>query len=126
MICETVDKLAPIVGTRPACRALGASVATCVPSSPAAGAQAVAAAADTGQALSEPERERVLELLHSEQFIDSSPAQVWATLLDENQCCARSRRCTGCSPPATAVCGSGATSSPTPPTRARAARRAPE
>jgi putative transposase len=35
------------------------------------------------RALSEPERKWVLEVLHSE-FIDSSPAQVWATLLDEN------------------------------------------
>jgi putative transposase len=35
------------------------------------------------RALSEPERARVLEQLHSERFIDSSPAEVWATLLDE-------------------------------------------
>jgi hypothetical protein len=28
MICETVEKLTPIIGTRPACRAVGASVAT--------------------------------------------------------------------------------------------------
>ncbi len=27
----------------------------------------------------------MLEVLHSERFVDSSPAQVWATLLDENQ-----------------------------------------
>jgi putative transposase len=33
--------------------------------------------------LSAVERERVLELLHSGRFVDSSPAQVWATLLDE-------------------------------------------
>jgi hypothetical protein len=28
MICEPVEELTPIVGTRPACRALGASPAT--------------------------------------------------------------------------------------------------
>ena len=28
MICETVEELTPIIGTRPACQALGASVAT--------------------------------------------------------------------------------------------------
>ena len=28
MICETVEELTPIIGTRPACRALGASHAT--------------------------------------------------------------------------------------------------
>ena len=28
MICETIEELTPVIGTRPACRALGASVAT--------------------------------------------------------------------------------------------------
>jgi hypothetical protein len=28
MICETVEELTPIIGTRPACRAVGASVAS--------------------------------------------------------------------------------------------------
>jgi hypothetical protein len=46
MIEQTVEKLAPIIGTRPACRALGASPAT--PSAPA-GAQAPAAAAGATQ-----------------------------------------------------------------------------
>ena len=35
------------------------------------------------RALSEPERAGVLEQLHSERFVDASPAEVWATLLDE-------------------------------------------
>jgi putative transposase len=33
----------------------------------------------------------VLELLHSERFVDSSPAQVWATLLDEGRYLASER-----------------------------------
>jgi putative transposase len=37
------------------------------------------------RALSELERSRVLDLLHSDRFVDSSPAQVWATLLDEGR-----------------------------------------
>ena len=32
-----------------------------------------------------PEREAVLAELHSERFVDSAPAQVWATLLDESR-----------------------------------------
>jgi len=32
-----------------------------------------------------PEREAVLAELHSERFVDCSPAQVWATLLDEGR-----------------------------------------
>src|SRR5688572_32896134 len=84
MICQTVDELTPIVGTRPACRALGASVATVYrrrrPPQPRPPRPRPAPA----RALSEVERERVLEVLHSERFVDCSPAQVWATLLDEN------------------------------------------
>ena len=37
------------------------------------------------RALSEQERGQVLELLHSERFVDCSPAQVYATLLDEGR-----------------------------------------
>ena len=45
MIAETVDELTPIVGTRPACRALGASPATIYRRSDP-GAQTDPAAAD--------------------------------------------------------------------------------
>ena len=38
------------------------------------------------RALDETEREGVLEVLHCEQFVDKAPAQVWATLLDEEIC----------------------------------------
>ena len=48
MIGETVEELTPIIGTRPACRALGASGGDGVPSPPAARAQAAQAAADAG------------------------------------------------------------------------------
>lgn len=37
------------------------------------------------RALSESEREQVLDTLHSERFQDSPPRQVWATLLDEGE-----------------------------------------
>jgi putative transposase len=35
--------------------------------------------------LSEAERQQVLELLHSERFVDQAPPVVYATLLDEGQ-----------------------------------------
>ena len=83
MIEQTVQELAPIVGTRPACRALGASPATIYrrrrPPEPRPRRPRPAPA----RALSELERQAVLDLLHSERFVDSSPTQVWATLLDE-------------------------------------------
>ena len=37
------------------------------------------------RALSPPEREAVVEVLHSRQFIDKAPAAVWAELLDEER-----------------------------------------
>ena len=36
------------------------------------------------RALSSPERQAVLDALHSERFVDRAPAEVYATLLDEN------------------------------------------
>jgi hypothetical protein len=35
------------------------------------------------RSLSEVERQKVLEVLHSERFVDQSPGEVYATLLDE-------------------------------------------
>ena len=43
------------------------------------------------RALSPSEREAVLAELHSERFVDCSPAQVWATLLDEGRYLASER-----------------------------------
>jgi len=83
MICETVDELTPIVGTRPACRALGASVASVYRRRRPPERRPRRPRPTPDRALSENERERVLEVLHSKRFVDSSPAQVWATLLDE-------------------------------------------
>ena len=91
MIEHAVEELTPIVGTRPACRALGAAPATIyrrrnpptpVPKRPKP---------PPARALSGEEREAVLEELHSERFVDCSPAQTWATLLDEGRYLASER-----------------------------------
>ena len=91
MIEQTVEELTPLVGTRPACRALGAAAATIYrrrrPPEPRPRRPRAAPA----RALSEHEREAVLAELHSERFLDSSPAQVWATLLDEGRYLASER-----------------------------------
>ena len=85
MIEQTVEDLTTIIGTRPACRALGAAPATIYrrrrPPTPRAPKPRPASA----RALSEPERAAVLAELHSERFVDCAPAQVWATLLDEGR-----------------------------------------
>ena len=83
MIERTVEELTPIIGTRPACRAVGASPATIYrrrrppepkPSRPRPTPE---------RALSGPERQQVLDVLHCERFVDVSPEETWATLLDE-------------------------------------------
>jgi putative transposase len=84
MITATVEELTPIIGTRPACRALGASVATVYrrrrPPEPPRPARP---RPRPERALSEPERAEVLEVLASERFVDVSPEETWATLLDD-------------------------------------------
>ncbi len=78
------ESLAQTVGRAPACRALGIPRASFYRSlgeeeqpSPPAPRPAPA------RALAPPERQAVLEQLHSERFQDKSPAQIYATLLDE-------------------------------------------
>ncbi len=83
MIEQTVTELTPLVGTRPACRALGASHATIYRRRSPPPARPARTRPVPARALSLAEREVVLEVLHSARFVDSSPAQVWATLIDE-------------------------------------------
>ncbi len=83
MIAATVEELTPIVGTRPACRALGASPATVDPRRRPPEPRSARPRPTPERALTEPERQQVLEVLHSERFVDVSPEETWATLLDE-------------------------------------------
>ena len=91
MIEQTVQDLTTIIGTRPACRALGASPATIYRRRRPPAPRPPRPRAPSPRALSEPEREAVLAELHSERFVDSAPAQVWATLLDEGRYLASER-----------------------------------
>ncbi len=91
MIEQTVEDLTPVIGTRPACRALGVAPATIYRRRRPPEPRPRRPRAVPGRALSEPEREAVLSELHSERFVDCSPAQVWATLLDEGRYLASER-----------------------------------
>jgi outer membrane lipoprotein-sorting protein len=86
VIMAAVDQLSPIVGTKQACHALAVPRATwyrrhrrrlCPPP--------VAAQRHSARWLSESEQSTVLACLHEERFQDSSPAQVYAALLDEGR-----------------------------------------
>jgi putative transposase len=80
---ETALAVAPEIGMTGACRALGVARATAYrhrsPKPPAV----PRARRRSPLALSEEERVEVLAALHSERFVDASPAAVYATLLDE-------------------------------------------
>jgi putative transposase len=85
VIEEAFGELAPLTSTKRACTLLGVSrsslyrrrnpppPATPMPRTPAA----------HPAALGEHERAELLAVLNSERFADRSPAQIWATLLDE-------------------------------------------
>jgi putative transposase len=85
MIEETVKEISPLIGTRSACRALGASAATLYrwrrPPEPGVRVPRSAPA----RSLSGAERTDVLAELHAERFQDASPTEVYATLLDEGR-----------------------------------------
>ena len=90
MITSAVVDLAVVTGIRQACRLLGRSRATHYRYQRHAGTAVQGkdttlrtARRSPSNALSTAERERVVAVLHSPRFADKSPAQVWATLLDE-------------------------------------------
>jgi len=83
MIAATVEELTPLIGTRPACRALGASAATIYRRRRPPAPRMPKPRPTPARALSGPERQQVLDVLHSERFVDVSPEETYATLLDE-------------------------------------------
>ena len=83
MIDQAIGEIEPLIGTLPACRALGASRAGVYRRRRPPRARGSCRRPTPARALSEPERTAVLEQLHSPRFVDASPAEVWATLLDE-------------------------------------------
>ena len=86
MIAPAVAELEAHMATTAACAVLGRSRATqCRRRRPEPDSAAVIERrrAAHRRALGDDERAEVLEVLHSDRFVDESPATVWATLLDE-------------------------------------------
>ena len=85
-----IGELAPKIGIRNACDAVGVAQASYYRrhrQSPPSQRPAPIPHTDRVQprALSAAERAAILDELHSERFVDTSPAEVWATLLDEGR-----------------------------------------
>jgi putative transposase len=90
MTDAAIDQLVPVVGVRAACEAVGAPQASWYRrhrQSPAPARPAPIPHRDRPQprALSEQEQKEILEILHSDRFVDVSPTEVWAVLLDEGR-----------------------------------------
>jgi putative transposase len=80
---ETALAVALEIGLGPACRALGVSRATAYRHRDPEQRGERRPRPKPVMSLSDEERAAVLDQLHSERFVDASPAQVYATLLDE-------------------------------------------
>ena len=77
---QATEEMAAEVGIAPLCEAVGLSRASLYRRRHP---HKESLRATPARALSEPERHEVLQVLHSERFVDAAPAQVHATLLEE-------------------------------------------
>jgi putative transposase len=90
MTDTAIGELAPVIGVRAACEAVGAAQAGYYRrhrTSPAPQRPAPIPHRDRVQprALPQAERQAILDELHSDRFADVSPTEVWAILLDEGR-----------------------------------------
>ena len=90
MTDSAISELAPVVGVRAACAAVGQPQATWYRrhrQSPPPVRPAPVPHRDRVQprALTAAERQAILAELHSDRFVDVSPTEVWAILLDEGR-----------------------------------------
>jgi len=80
-----VEEIAPRAIVAPVCRALGVSRATVYRRRQTWRTPRVAPRPTPARALQPVERQAVLDVLHSERFVDKAPGEVVATLLDEKR-----------------------------------------
>ena len=101
MTDQAVAELAGRIGVRDGCVAIGASQAGYyrrhrVSPAPERPAPIPHRERPQPRALSAQEQQAILDVLHSDRFVDMSPAEVWATLLTKVSTSARSRPSIGC------------------------------
>ncbi|MCP4675917.1 MAG: IS3 family transposase [Deltaproteobacteria bacterium] len=80
---ETAKELASVTGVSQACRALGIARASLYRLGQRPEASQSSPKSKPARSLSEAERQEVLDVLHSERFVDQPPAEVYGALLDE-------------------------------------------
>jgi len=82
MLMTATENLAGVIGVAPACDSMGVTRSTLYyqrrdPK------QEAKPRPKPARALTDGERQKVLDELHDDRFVDKSPGEVWATLLDE-------------------------------------------
>jgi putative transposase len=83
---SAAEQLAASVGTAPACRALEVSRSSIYRRRrPRPALQLVRPRPTPPRALPPAERQAVIEVLHTDRFVDKAPAEIYATLLDEQR-----------------------------------------
>ncbi len=80
---KAVEDLASSVGTSRACQALAVPRASYYRGKAPAAQEEPSSRQPPARSLSPPERQAVLDQLHSERFVDKAPAEAYAALLDE-------------------------------------------
>jgi len=83
VIAEHFPALEAVTSTKRACALLGAPRATLYRRRRPPAARPEVARPEPANKLTEAERQRILEVLRSEEYCDLAPAQVWARLLDD-------------------------------------------
>ncbi len=88
MTDQAVAELAPHIGVRPACDAVGAAQASYwrrhrLTPAPQRASSVPQRERHQPRALSAAEEQAILDVLHSDRFVDVAPAEAWAILLDE-------------------------------------------
>ena len=115
MIEATVEELTPLMGTRPACRAVGASPATIYRRRRPPEPRPPRSRPTPARALAGPERQQGARRAALASGSSTSRRRTHAMLLDQSAYLCSTGRRTGSSRRTTAACGSGAISSPTQP-----------
>ena len=84
---RAVEKLASVIGKSAACDALAVPRASFYRrrASNDSRSQVRRVRARPGRALTQQERQDVLDVLHSERFVDKSPAEIHAAMLDQGR-----------------------------------------
>lgn len=83
---QAAERFSRKIGTMPACRAFGVPRSSVYRRRAARrGRPTPTPRARQPRALTQDEREAVLDVLHTDRFVDLAPAQIWARLLEENR-----------------------------------------